>query len=189
MLALSIIIALIFIITSIVLFIKNQELCAKLKYVDEANMWHKLAITDDLTEIYNRNAFNLRFERIKENIKNGTGAIIVFDVDDFKQINDTKGHLAGDEILKKVAGILYETFPEPKYRAFRIGGDEFAVLSHNVSESEIIRRLITLKRRLKENGNIGLSKGYSLIKGNADEAFKYADEMLYADKQTKKIPC
>lgn len=189
MLVLSIIIAVIFIITSIVLFIKNQELCAKLKYVDEANMWHKLAIMDDLTKIYNRNAFNMRFERIKENIKSGTtGAIIVFDIDDFKLINDTKGHLMGDEILIRTARILYETFPEPKYGVFRIGGDEFAVLSENVMESEIVRRLLQVRIRLSERKDkIRLSKGYSLITDNPEEAFKYADEMLYADKLAKKI--
>ena len=101
-------------------------------------------------------------------------------------INDTKGHLAGDEVLKKVAKILLDIFPEPKYRVFRIGGDEFSVLSDNVSENEIINRLLALQKCLAANGNIGLSKGYSIFEDNPDEAFKCADEMLYADKLSKK---
>lgn len=181
-------IAIAFIIIAVYLQIINRRLNAKLKYVDEANLWHKLAVTDDLTEVYNRNAYNMNVDKITEHINQGLSGIILFDIDDFKMINDTKGHLAGDEILIKTARILFEVFPEPKYRVFRIGGDEFAVLSKNASEHEIIRRLLSLKRRLKEDGNISLSKGYSIIKDTPEEAFRYADEMLYADKQSKKIP-
>ena len=109
--------------------------------------------------------------------------IIFFDIDDFKMINDTKGHPAGDEVLKKVAKILLEVFPNPKFKVFRIGGDEFSVLSEKISE--IIRCLIALRKKLVCE-NIGISNGYSIIKGNFDEAIKYADEMLYADKLSKK---
>ena len=158
----------------------------KNKYVDEANMWHKLAVTDDLTGIYNRNAYNLYVEENKANTKKESRWIILFDVDDFKMINDTQGHLAGDETLRQIAKILLEIFPEPQYEVFRIGGDEFSVLSKNVSEDEIIEHLILVKRRFERNGEINLSKGYSLIKDSPEKAFRYADEMLYADKLSKK---
>ena len=82
----------------------------KNNYVDEANMWHKLAVTDDLTGIYNRNAYNLYVEENKANTKKESRWIILFDVDDFKIINDTKGHLAGDLVLKNVAKLLSEIF-------------------------------------------------------------------------------
>lgn len=158
----------------------------KNKYVDEANMWHKLAITDDLTGIYNRNAYNLYIEENRANIKKETRWIILFDVDNFKIINDTKGHLAGDLVLKNVAKLLLEIFSSCSYRVYRMGGDEFLVLAENVSEDEIIERLILIKRRFERNGEINLSKGYSLIKDNPEKAFRYADEMLYADKISKK---
>ncbi len=99
-------------------------------------------------------------------------------------INDTKGHPAGDEVLKKVAKILLEVFPKPKFKVFRIGGDEFAVLSKNISEKEIIKSLLEVRKKLTCE-NIGVSSGYSIINGNFDEAIKYADEMLYADKLLK----
>jgi diguanylate cyclase (GGDEF)-like protein len=158
----------------------------KNKYVDEANMWHKLAVTDDLTGIYNRNAYNLYVEENKANTKKESRWIILFDVDDFKIINDTKGHLAGDLVLKNVAKLLLEIFSSCQYRVFRIGGDEFLVLAENVSEDEIIEHLILVKRRFEMNGGINLSKGYSLIKDTPEKAFRYADEMLYADKLSKK---
>jgi diguanylate cyclase (GGDEF)-like protein len=101
-------------------------------------------------------------------------------------INDTKGHLAGDEVLKKVSKILLEVFSEPEYRVFRIGGDEFSVISDHVFENEIIENLIVLKERLENSEGIRLSKGYSMVKDNPKKAFKYADEMLYADKLSKK---
>ena len=167
------------------LLIKNYQLYKKLKYVDEANMWHRLAMTDGLTGIYNRNAYDLQIAEIIKNENIKTKSIILFDVDDFKMINDTKGHLEGDKVLKGVAKILLEIFPEPKYLVFRIGGDEFSVLSCNVSENEIIKRLILLKKRLELGGEIRLSKGYSIIENNPEEAFRNADEMLYADKASK----
>ena len=158
----------------------------KNKYVDEANMWHELAVTDDLTGIYNRNAYNLYVEEIKADKNKESNWIILFDVDYFKIINDTKGHLAGDLVLKKVAKWLLEIFPSPQYRVFRIGGDEFLVLAKNVSEDEVIEHLIFAKKYFEKNGDINLSKGYSLIKDNPEKAFRYADEMLYADKLSKQ---
>ena len=177
-------IIIILLIVLILLLAVNYSLNKKSKYVDEANMWHKLAVTDDLTGIYNRTAYNLYIEENK--IKRQYRWIILFDVDDFKIINDTKGHLAGDVVLKNVAKLLLEIFSSCQYKVFRIGGDEFLVLAENVSEEEIIERLILVRRRLECNGEINLSKGYSLIKDTPEKAFRYADEMLYADKLSKK---
>lgn len=179
------IVAVVFIIITIHLFLKVRFLNGKLKYVDDANRWHKLAITDSLTGVYNRNAYDLRMSEIKNATNKESQGILIFDVDDFKIFNDKKGHLAGDEVLKMVAQTLLAVFPEPKYSVFRIGGDEFSVLSENTPEKELIHRLIVLKKRLEANGDIRLSKGYSIIKDNPEESFKFADEMLYADKLSK----
>ena len=169
------------------LFLKIRILTTKIKYVEEARMWHKLAVTDDLTGVYNRNAYNLYINECKKEVKEHVRGIILFDVDNFKMINDTKGHLAGDIVLKQVAKIVSEVFSGPQYRVFRIGGDEFSVLTEGVSEKEIIERLITLEKRFNADGNISLSKGYSIFRDNPEEAFRYADEMLYADKLSKKL--
>ncbi|MBQ7986640.1 MAG: hypothetical protein IJ304_05185, partial [Clostridia bacterium] len=65
-------------------------------------------------------------------------------------------------------------------------GDEFAVISRNTSERQIIERLIELRAVMGENSNIRLSNGYSVIQGDIRAAFKNADEMLYADKASRK---
>lgn len=168
------------------LLLKIRILNKENKYADEVNKWYKLAVTDDLTGIYNRNAYNLYINNNGISVKQNSRIVILFDVDDFKIINDTKGHLAGDTVLKNVAKILKEVFSASYYSVFRIGGDEFLVLAEDASESEIIERMLALKNRLDTDGNISLSKGYSIIKDNAEEAFKYADDMLYADKLSKK---
>ncbi len=186
LLVLTTIITILFVVIILKLLLKIRILTEKNKYVDEANMWHKLAVTDDLTGVYNRNAYNLYIDKNMKNIQKKSRGIILFDIDDFKMINDTKGHLAGDEVLKNVAKNLLKVFPEPEHRVFRIGGDEFSVLTEGISENEIIRRLIRLKKYLAIDGNIGLSKGYSIIKNTPEEAFEFADEMLYADKLSKK---
>ena len=181
------ILAILFICITLRLLFKNYILTKKMKYVDEANMWHKLAITDDLTGIYNRNAYNLHMDKIKNETNKKLRGLLLFDVDDFKIINDTKGHLAGDVVLKDVAKNLLEVFCESQYSVFRIGGDEFSVLSESIAEKEIIERLIALDQKLEVDGNIRLSKGYSMINDTPEKAFKCADEMLYADKISKKL--
>ena len=185
LLVLTLIITMFLIIIILKLLLKIHILAEKSKYVDEANMWHKLAITDDLTELYNRNAYNDKFIKMKEDSKKKVYGIILFDVDNFKIINDTKGHLTGDKVLQNVAKVLKEIFIESKYAVFRIGGDEFSVIAENVSENEIIKKLTLLNRYL-ENDEIQLSKGYSIVKYDPYEAFKCADEMLYSDKLLKK---
>ena len=167
------------------LLIKIHDIRKKTKYVEEADMWHKLAVTDDLTGVYNRNAYNMYVERHRKSGKNEIKGIMLFDVDDFKMVNDTHGHTVGDIVLKRVGEALLEVFPKPQCRVFRIGGDEFAVLSEDVTEKEIIRRLMLLRKRL-DGKEISLSKGYSIIKDNPEKSFRYADEMLYADKLSKK---
>ncbi len=186
-LGLTAVITILLMIIILKLLLKIRVLRKKNKYVDEANMWHRLAVTDDLTGIYNRNAYNIYMERAKVDAKHKERGIILFDVDNFKIINDTQGHLAGDAVLKNVAKNLTEVFLEPQYSVFRIGGDEFAVLSKGVSEKEMIERLIILRKILNDNGDISLSIGYSMIKDTQEKAFGYADDMLYADKLSKKL--
>ena len=113
--------------------------------------------------------------------------IIFFDIDDFKRINDEQGHLEGDRVLRFVAKTLLAVFPPVRYRVFRIGGDEFAVISEKTKESELIEALIKLRDIFEAKSDICVSKGYSIIlDGDLKNAFKIADEMLYADKASRK---
>lgn len=111
---------------------------------------------------------------------------MIFDVDNFKEINDKKGHLAGDNVLKHVANAMKTAFPLPKYMTYRIGGDEFAVIAEDTTEEQMIVAMLELRNVLEKDSDITISKGYSIIQDNFKEAFKNADEMLYADKASRK---
>ena len=186
LLILTIIIILLLIIIIFRLSYKNKKLSIYINDNKDDESLRMLAFTDALTGIYNRTAYNKHVSDISEsNIVSGLG-IILFDVDDFKMINDTQGHLAGDAALKLVAETLTLVFPHPQNSVYRIGGDEFAVISRNISEDELIESLIILRQTLEKESDIRLSSGYSMVKKNISLSFKYADEMLYADKFSKK---
>lgn len=186
LLFLTIIIILVLITIIFRLLHKNRKLLNCIKENEEYKILRILAFTDALTGIYNRAAYNRHILDInKSDIADGLG-IMLFDVDDFKMINDTKGHLAGDEVLKLVAQTLTLVFPQPKNNVYRMGGDEFAVISKGITEDGLIESLIKLREALGKVSDIRLSSGYSIVKENINSSFRYADEMMYADKYSKK---
>ena len=84
---------------------------------------------DQLTRLPNRRALELAVSEMA--LESGTHALLLLDLDGFKDINDTRGHAAGDEVLRRVARVLSERMAEGDLVA-RLGGDEFAVLLHDV---------------------------------------------------------
>lgn len=103
-----------------------------------------LAITDGLTELYNYRFFQ---EKLDEEIKRisrykGNLSVAMFDIDNFKQINDKFGHLQGDMVLKSVAEILKKSFRETDYVA-RYGGEEFAII---LPETDTLSALVAVER-------------------------------------------
>lgn len=169
------------------LLYKNYELRKRVRSFGDVKLWHTLAFKDDLTGIYNRTAYSRHADEIEKLDTTKGYAIVLFDVDDFKEINDTKGHLEGDSVLKHVAKTLVSVFSSHKYTVYRIGGDEFAVIAESITEKQLIASMIKLSRVMEKNGDVRLSKGYSIIQGSVKAAFKNADEMLYADKESKKL--
>jgi diguanylate cyclase (GGDEF)-like protein len=94
-----------------------------------------MAITDQLTNIYNRRYFNEVFPReIKRSIRTGYRlSFMMLDIDFFKQYNDTYGHQAGDEALKKVAKALKNQLLRVEDLVFRLGGEEFGIIYSTTS--------------------------------------------------------
>jgi diguanylate cyclase (GGDEF)-like protein len=120
-----------------------------------------------------------------------TGATIMFfDLNDFKEINDTLGHQVGDECLKTFATALQGSF-RPTDHVFRFGGDEFVVVAPSVQPAQVTDRLDKVRDRLKyervRGHQIGFAAGsaYMPIHGDSEAALKEADEAMYADKATK----
>ena len=157
------------------------------KELSEMKKWQKIALTDDLTQIPNRAAYSLHTRELIA-MKDKDVSLILIDIDDFKKYNDTMGHIEGDAVLKKCAGMLLEVFSDKVFKVFRIGGDEFAVIGHKVKEDFLIDRMLETRRR-EDKGEISfrISKGYAMSDGKANfkTIFKRADEMLYADKMYK----
>lgn len=92
--------------------------------VERRNALERAALTDELTGLANRRAF----ERAQGQAKRDRMAFILFDLNNFGKVNKFAGHAAGDELLKYYAAVVGRVAHKFKVRAFRIGGDEFAVI-------------------------------------------------------------
>ncbi len=185
-----IIITAIFAIVVALLLAKMAKLKREKTEIEEKILkWRKMALTDDLTRLKNRMAFNLKIDTLKKIKENNTIGILLFDVDNFKLINDVEGHLAGDKKLREVAIALLDIFDSPKCSVYRFGGDEFAVITQNLTEDEIIDLLLKIREYERTKKSFSLSKGYSIVKNayckDLEKAIDRADEMLYADKLLK----
>lgn len=141
----------------------------------------RLAYIDVLTDIYNRNALERDLEKRQEY---GYTCYLIADLNNLKVVNDTIGHLAGDQMLKDFAALLADTAGEDG-RAYRQGGDEFAVL-YRGDAGELVRRLEEACGRLNCSGKVPISYGIGYC-GLEEENFRdAADQMMYADKRKKK---
>jgi diguanylate cyclase (GGDEF)-like protein len=151
---------------------------------------------DYLTGLYNKKA--ITEYAIKECMA-GEGKVInlcILDVDNFKQINDTRGHAYGDKILKEVSDIILEVLGEDG-RAGRIGGDEMMLIIENVEERADLRvYLKAIRERVEashrdDNGfpQVTVSMGlgtFPTYVDNYDDLFNLADRMLYRAKNRGK---
>jgi diguanylate cyclase (GGDEF)-like protein len=155
----------------------------------------KLAETDALTGLYNQRYFHetlrrevLRAQRYERNL-----ALILFDVDDFKSINDQIGHLAGDRVLAQAADRLREAVRSVDV-ACRIGGDEFAVIlpeSTAADADQLYRRVQSSMRGTSlgpDEGRLRLSAGIAELQHGDTAAglFERADAALYRAKNLGK---
>ncbi|MHB8985353.1 MAG: sensor domain-containing protein [Eubacteriales bacterium] len=163
--------------------IKQGE--AQLKY---------LATHDYLTSIPNRYSFEESLKKAVAKAKRGRESALLFlDIDNFKLVNDTKGHAAGDDLLIRVANSIKENLRESDFLA-RLGGDEFGVMLEEATIDEA--RLVAEKLRqiieekdfwVLKHGcfNLSLSIGVVMIDGalNSQRLLSLADTALYSAKE------
>ncbi len=156
-----------------------------------------VAMKDGLTGLYNRTAFDMKIQGALKTTED-TGepfSLMLLDVDRFKEINDTFGHVAGDKVLEKVAQSLRETFRETDFIA-RYGGDEFIVLIEHISEAMAKERLSNFKRNLAKRRFVSYKKGPVDITVSAgvstaepgeslESVLDRADHAMYAEKQNQ----
>ena len=155
------------------------------------------ALIDSLTQLSNRKAFSQKFEQSIKMIEesNGELSVLLIDIDFFKKVNDTHGHLVGDEILRLVATAMKESV-KGKDMVSRFGGDEFSILLPETSiqgavivASNLIKLLGSKKLKRKSTGEsidkVTLSIGATSYKAGEplDEFIKRADDALYFSKQ------
>lgn len=145
-----------------------------------------LSYTDGLTGLYNRAYFDEKIEELITNKKFPIG-IIVGDVNGLKIINDTIGHLEGDELLKAISSKLKEVFDEKGF-IFRWGGDEFVIVIPATSSKEcdnLIEKMNSICKTYKgDKFKLSMSMGFSILNNNdgIDKALGDAEDKLYRQK-------
>lgn len=155
---------------------------------------HFLAKYDALTGLLSRREFQTRINnKLTDLEENQSCALILLDVDDFKEINDKYGHAAGDQALIHLASILNRT---PLPNAGRIGGDEFCMFLENSDRSFVESFVIDLLKELKGkpfyfNGepiNLSVSIGitFETKRRSSDRLFAAADNAMYQTKRQGK---
>lgn len=156
----------------------------------ENEMLHSISMFDALTGIRNRMA--LRHDC--DLFRNCEVTVMMLDLDDFKAINDTKGHEEGDRVLIDIGKLLASTFG--RNQCYRYGGDEFVVVSTKLTSEEFEKKLDFMKKRrpvVEMNGvmsEISYSVGYihRFVTGASElnDLFAEADVRMYRTKRAKK---
>ena len=152
------------------------------------------SLTDALTKLANRKAFDDRLQRAMTERK-GMLSVALLDVDHFKRFNDTYGHQTGDQVLRYVASVIERAAPSPRFAA-RYGGEEFAIVLPAEMPADVetvlesVRREIAsrqLKRRSTEEdlGAVTISIGVAHFRpgDTAMSLMERADGALYASKR------
>ena len=166
---------------------------------DDRARWEALraqAECDPLTGVANRASFQRFLDRRKdESALDRVGALVLFDMDGFKQVNDWWGHAAGDACLTAFGERLRQTFPQARLVS-RIGGDEFAVLlpplnSRSETESTVRSAIADLQSPVPWNGDmlpVGVSVGLAFAGETPEldpqDLFVAADRALYNAKES-----
>lgn len=162
----------------------------------ELNQVRQMAVTDGLTGLLNRRAFDQTLQEVIEQSIDGTTCLSLLDIDHFKRVNDEYGHTIGDNVIKFVASLL-KKHTEDHHHVARYGGEELAIIMPNTHKQKAIEiaeniRIEMEKSRLKRKTDsltlkqITISIGIAELQPSDDpESFiNRADHALYQAKES-----
>lgn len=172
----------------------DQELIQTRRQLEvHSEKLYLLAVTDELTGLVNRRQLKRRAEQLLSQARRSSSpvSVIVLDIDNFKQVNDTEGHLAGDAILRQLADVLRDHARESDVIG-RYGGEEFSFVLPDTDESAALtftHRLHELVGSIQVRGqpltiSIGVVSSEQLEQGveSYDTLFELADRAMYEAK-------
>ncbi len=171
----------------------NEEM---LSLRNELSKAKQMATTDALTGLLNRRAFDSKLSELVEDNSDNQHCLAILDLDHFKQVNDTFGHIVGDKVIRYTAGLLKKYAAGHHYSA-RYGGEEMAVimpdtpLSDAVKIAEQIRLSLSESHLKQKNSNLSIGKltvsiGVSAFQSNdtVEDLIERTDNALYAAKES-----
>lgn len=168
-------------------FIREMK---KRRIESEKTMFYRnMASMDMQTGTYNRNAY----EELCRGILSGHTAVVSFDLNYLKHVNDSYGHDVGDRYIKWAADLIKECF-EKYGKIYRVGGDEFVAIMDSVDSAEVEKAVKDFKDKQdkaeKEKPCFYIAVGYAFYDKRNDSSIDTsrtrADEMLYRDKEESK---
>ena len=173
--------------------LKKQK--AELTQMNER--FQRLSITDELTGLYNRRYFEEHLEKeISLTKRHGDDmSLILVDIDHFKNINDSYGHVHGDEVLKQVANTIHNRVRNTDITC-RIGGEEFIIICKRMDKQRAIELAQQLRKTIEEliipiaeyNVSVTISAGivtltHSNFHSHSEHLYRFADLALYFSKE------
>lgn len=162
----------------------------------EKEAWQSRAMTDHLTSTYNRMALHETLELLVKQwpVTSESVGLVFYDIDHFKQFNDSFGHVAGDEALRQVASTVNKLLPNPSNH-YRFGGEEFFIVNRETEHSEVVAladqilsavQNLNIENPNSDTGVLTVSVGVYMLEQRdytAEELIMKVDELLYIAKK------
>lgn len=156
----------------------NQQISLEIEIINQRAEIARLSLTDALTGLPNRRSYEVIWSQLWQNAvrRDASLALLIFDLDHFKQVNDTFGHLVGDACLHHFARLLVQTFSRKSDYVARIGGEEFVVILPDTPlavaqvRAEALRQTLATTPCRHEEAQIAMtvSIGVSVVDVNVD---------------------